>query len=213
MKTSSMQYMITFIGLMISIVCVFMISDYVDSLNTDRETLADIGIVKTSKTTAPIILEAKEEPIIEELVIPIIQEEIVYDGLTLNELTERLNKNLYSTLEGTGEYFAEYTKNTGLDPYLAVAIVLHETGCKWGCSSLAKKCNNFGGIKGKPSCGGGAYKRYDTLEDGINGYLNLVYNNYYAKGLTTPELMNPKYAESTSWASAVSKYMNIIRNS
>ena len=137
---------------------------------------------------------------------------VVWDDLTVEELTLKLNKNLYSDLEGIGEHFARYTEETGLDPYLAVAIVNLETGCKWGCSTLARSCNNIGGIKGSPSCNGGSYKRFDTLEEGIKSYLDLVYYNYYSVGLDTAEKMNPKYAESTSWAFKVNNYYNDIKN-
>lgn len=139
--------------------------------------------------------------------------EVVWDDLTTQELTDKLNKNLYSTLEGTGHYFANYTKETGLDPYLAVSIINLETGCKWGCSSLVKKCNNIGGIKGKPSCNGSSYRSYSSLEEGINGYLDLVYYNYYSKGLDTPEKMNTKYAESKTWAQKVNAYYETIKSS
>ncbi len=132
--------------------------------------------------------------------------DIVWDGLTLEELTDKLNDNLYDTLKGYGVYFAEYSKDTGLDPYLAVSIVNLETGCKWGCSKLVKECNNIGGIKGKPSCGSGSYKKYDSLEEGIKSYLDLIYYNYYLEGLDTAEKMNSKYAESTTWAEKVNKY-------
>lgn len=139
--------------------------------------------------------------------------EIIYDGLTLTQLTEKLNKNLNSNLTNTGIYFANYYIKTGLDPYLAVAIVLQETGCKWTCSKLVRNCNNIGGMKGSPKCDGGSYKKYDTLENGINGYLDMLYNNYYSKGLTTPELINPKYASSTSWSTKVNSYIDTIKAS
>ena len=42
------------------------------------------------------------------------------------------------------------------DSYVAVAIMLHETGCKSNCSSLVRNCNNVGGQKGSPGCNGGA---------------------------------------------------------
>ena len=139
--------------------------------------------------------------------------EIVWDGLTMDELAERLNKNLYNELSGTGKYFAEYTAKTGMDPYLAVSIVNLETGCKWKCSYLARNCYNIGGLKGKPSCNGGAYAKYDSLEDGINSYLNILYKGYWSKGLDTAEKMNKKYAESTSWAEKVNRYYETIKAS
>lgn len=136
---------------------------------------------------------------------------IIYDGMTMTELTNKLNKSLNSYLKNTGYFFAKYTRNTGLDPYLSVAIVLLETGCKWTCSSLTVKCNNIGGLKGGPSCNGGSYKKYDSLEEGINGYLNIIYNNYYLKGMTDPYSMASTYASSNVWAEKVTTYMNEIK--
>lgn len=136
---------------------------------------------------------------------------IVWDNLTEEELTIKLNKNLYSTLSNTGSHFAKYTSETGLDPYLAISIVNLETGCKWGCSYLAKTCNNIGGIKGSPSCNGSSYRRYDTLEEGIKSYLDLIYYNYYSIGLDDPYKMNSKYAESSTWAEKVNNYYQAVK--
>ena len=136
---------------------------------------------------------------------------IVWDNLTEEELIIKLNKNLYSTLSNTGLHFAKYTSETGLDPYLAISIVNLETGCKWGCSYLARTCNNIGGIKGSPSCNGSSYRRYDTLEEGIKSYLDLIYYNYYSIGLDDPYKMNSKYAESSTWAEKVNNYYQEVK--
>ena len=133
------------------------------------------------------------------------------NSLTYDELVAKLNRSLNSTLAGKGDIFAKYATELGIDPYLAVAIVLHETGCKWECSTLLKQCNNVGGMKGGPSCGGGAYKAFPTLDAGIRGYIENLSRNYYAVGLTTPELMNSKYASSPTWASKVNAYVSQIR--
>ena len=140
-------------------------------------------------------------------------DEIVYDGLTLDQLSEKIEKNLNSTISGYGSVFASKSIELGLDPYLAVSIMLHETGCKWTCSSLMQKCNNVGGMKGSPGCNGGSYKKFDTLEEGIDSFLNMLYNNYYAKGSTTPEQIGPRYAASPDWAKKVNNYINQIKNS
>ena len=131
----------------------------------------------------------------------------------MDELADKLDRNLKSTLKGKGRLFAEYSIELGLDPYLAVSIVLLETGCNWECSSLVKQCNNVGGIKGSPGCFGGSYQKYSSLDVGIKSFMDLLYNNYYAKGLTTPEKINPKYAESKTWAQKVNKYIEKIRAS
>lgn len=135
----------------------------------------------------------------------------VYEGLTLEQLSNKLNNSLNSTLSGKGETFAKLAVELGIDPYLSVAIVLHETGCKWDCSTLLKACNNVGGMKGAGGCNGGVYASFPTLDEGINAYMNNLYNNYVSQGLTTPESMGPKYAANAAWASQVRSYMNEIR--
>ena len=137
---------------------------------------------------------------------------IVYDGLTMGELADKLNRSLKSTISGKGYLIASYSLQLGIDPYMATAIILHETGCNGTCSSLVRECNNVGGQKGGPSCGGGAYKAYPTLDEGIMGYLDNLYRNYYAYGLTTPETIGPKYAASTTWASQVNNYIAVIKS-
>ena len=174
--------------------------------------LSGVMIKVNDKNKESEVIANLDENIITTEEVTTTTRKVIWDDLTVEELTLKLNKNLYSDLEGTGEHFARYTEETGLDPYLAVAIVNLETGCKWGCSTLARSCNNIGGIKGSPSCNGGSYKRFDTLEEGIKSYLDLVYYNYYSVGLDTAEKMNPKYAESTSWAFKVNNYYNDIKN-
>lgn len=137
---------------------------------------------------------------------------IVYDGMTMNELAEKLNKSLNSTVKGQGYIFAKYSLQYNVDPYLAVAVMLHETGCKWTCSSLARVCNNYGGQKGKPSCNGGSYRSYETQEKGIEGYIKNLYNNYISKGLTTPKQINKKYAEDKNWYKNIESYIKSIKS-
>ena len=169
---------------------------------------------KTISLESTKVLRAKveyHEEIPEAEEVMVIEDPIVYDNMTMDELAEKLNRSLNSTLSGYGYLFASYSLELGVDPYLALAIVLHETGCKWECSYLTRVCNNVGGQKGSPSCNGGSYKRYDTLEEGIKGYLTNLYNGYISKGLTTPEQIGPKYAGSTSWPSKINWYIEYIK--
>ena len=146
----------------------------------------------------------------EETIQEIVPERIeVYNNLTMEELTEKLNRTLSSDLSGKGEIFAKYSVELGVDPYLAVAIAMHETGCTWDCSYLAKTCNNVGGQKGT---GCGEYQVFDTLEDGIYGFILNIKNKYVDYGLMTAEEMNPKYAEDPNWSSKVNKYIEKIKN-
>jgi hypothetical protein len=137
---------------------------------------------------------------------------IVYDGMTLEELSAKLDRSLNSTLSGKGYLFAKTSLELGVDPYLAVAIVLEETGCKWNCSGLVKQCNNVGGQKGGTvKCNGGSYRAYPTLDEGIIGFIDNLARNYYAYGLKTPEQINPKYAASKTWATKVNNYITKIK--
>lgn len=150
------------------------------------------------------------EEVVEEVVI---EEPIVYDGLTMDELVEKLNRNMSSNISGMSTIYASYSLEIGIDPYLALAITLHETGCNGtsGCSKLVRECNNVGGQKGSPSCNGGSYKKYDTLEEGIKGYMDNIKRNYYDYGLTTPETMNKKYAADPNWATKINNYIDKIK--
>lgn len=152
--------------------------------------------------------QTEEEKIKEEK-----DNQIVYDGMTLKQLAEKLDRSLNSTISGQGYTFASLSSELGIDPYLAVAIVMHETGCKWTCSSLMQTCNNVGGMKsgGNGTCNGGSYASFPTLEEGIKAYMNNLYKNYASQGLTTAEAMAPKYAASTTWASQVNAYINEIK--
>ena len=136
---------------------------------------------------------------------------IVYDGMNMEQLSNKLNRSLHSDLSGKGEIFARLSIEYNVDPYLAVAISMHETGCKWNCSRLVKSCNNVGGMKGSPGCGGGAYAAFPTLDEGIRAFISNISRNYASKGLTTPESMGPKYAGSSTWPSQVRSYMNEIK--
>lgn len=134
----------------------------------------------------------------------------VYDDLTMEELASKLDRSLKNELSGKGYLYASYSLEKGVDPYLAVAISLEETGCNWNCSKLVKTCNNVGGMKGS---GCGSYGAFPTLDDGIRAFIDNIYRNYVAYGLTTADTMNPKYAENPAWSTNVNRYITKIKNS
>lgn len=186
-------------------------SNVIENINSEEviypttETTTSTSTTTTTTTNKIEDLEIKKSVVSDALN----DNSIVFDGLTLTELSNKLNKHLSSTLTDTGIYFANYTKKTGLDPYLAVAIVLHETGCKWTCSSLVRDNYNIGGLKSD-----GKFIKYNSLEEGIDGYLNILFNNYYNKGLNTAELIQSKYApNSTTWTEKINWYINTIKES
>ena len=153
--------------------------------------------------------DMEDESVVEE-----IEEEPLYYGLTYSALIEQINHSLNSSVSGYGELFVSKSLELGVDPYLAVAIMLHETGCMWDCSNLVKKCNNVGGMKSGTYCTGSSYGKFDTLENGIIAYIENLYNNYISKGLNTPELMQRKYTgySNSTWSSKVTNYIDIIKS-
>lgn len=134
----------------------------------------------------------------------------VYEGMTLDELAEKLNRTLKNEIAGQGYTIANKCIELGVDPYIATAIIMHETGCgQRQCSNIARNCYNFGGQKGY---GCGAYKRYNSIEEGLEGMITNLYKNYYAHGLNTVESIGPRYAESNTWVGKINWYVNKIRN-
>ena len=134
---------------------------------------------------------------------------IIYDDMTLEQLSEKLNRSLNSDVSGYGNLIASYSLEKGVDPYLATGIMLHETGCTWNCSNLVKSCNNVGGMKGT---GCGSYGYFSSLEEGIQKFIDNIYKNYYAYGLTTADLMGSKYAEDPGWSRKVNAHIEKIKN-
>ena len=157
-----------------------------------------------------IEIEEKVESSTEEVAIALEEtiEPVVYLDMTLDDLTNQLNKSLSSNIEGMGYLIASYSLEHNVDPFMATAIMLHETGCRWNCSYIVRECNNVGGQKGS---GCGAYGYFNTLEEGIMAFIDNLERNYINYGLTTPELINPKYAEDPNWSVNVNKYIEIIK--
>ncbi len=166
-----------------------------DSVSTD----SSLPLMAVSMETAPASV----------IIPPRIE---VFEGMTLEELTIKLDRNLGTGyIAGKGQLIATECIQKGIDPYLAVAIILHETGCRSNCSSLARTCNNVGGQKGSPSCNGTSYKTYATLDEGIVGFVDNLYTNYYSKGLNTVDAIAPRYAQSSTWSNKIHQYIEQIR--
>jgi len=157
---------------------------------------------------------SKENPLLKEIKMEttnasILRQE-VYEGMTIDELAEKLNRTLKNEISGQGYTIANKCIELGVDPYIATAIIMHETGCGQSrCSNIARNCYNFGGQKGT---GCGAYKRYNSIEEGLEGMITNLYKNYYAYGLNTVESIGPRYAESNTWIGKINWYVNKIRN-
>lgn len=160
-----------------------------------QETTHEIAIDETMKQEIEIVSLKASTPV------------IVYNGMTMEELANKLNRSLKSDLSGYGMTYATNSIKYGVDPYLAVAISLLETGCNWGCSSLVTYNHNVGGM-----VGGSSYASFNTLDEGIEAMISNLSRNYIQQGLITPETIGKKYATSSTWAEKVKNYINQIAN-
>ena len=185
-----------------------------------RDTSKNNFKIKNIATSANLMLKEnnkanlQENPLLKEIKVEttnasILRQE-VFEGMTLDELAEKINRTLKNEISGQGYTIANKCIELGVDPYIATAIIMHETGCgQNSCSNIARNCFNFGGQKGS---GCGAYKRYNSIEEGLEGMITNLYKNYYAYGLNTVEAIGPRYAESTTWVGKINWYVNKIRN-
>ena len=168
-----------------------------------KDTVAAANVLATSDDALDTFRDSEIEEYIESRPV------IVYEDMTLDELAAKLDRVLNSTMSGKGYLVASYSLEQGVDPYLATAVILLETGCNSTCSSMVNRCYNVGGMKGS---GCGAYQSFATLDDGIRAFVDNLNRNYISYGLTTPDAIGPKYAESKEWPIKVNNYINKIRN-
>ena len=231
MKTTHMVYAILIFGLIVSFTMPRVISVFKDDavtyettgqkeLSTVKEEVEEAPVEESTKEVA-IAQSILEEPKAEEKqeVKEDVKEEVqevkevekaeatTEDSLSQAQLAEKLNRVLKSNLAGTGNLFASLSAQYGIDPYLAVAIVLHETGCSWSCSAAVRNHNNVGGMYA-----GGSLMHFNSLNEGIEGFFKNLKTRYYDKGWTTAETIGPHYASSTTWVSKINSYMEKIKN-
>lgn len=224
MKSNHMVYAILVFGALVAITAPHLINMALQDKDSTYETqkeefttstdyTSDLATaIPVSEESVTVVEEVKEEPVepLEETSnVPtqeVLPDPAVYDGLTMDELTAKLNRVLHSNLSGTGYYYAKYALDYGVDPYVAVAISLHETGCNSSCSNAVRGHNNVGGMKS-----GGALISFASLEEGIKSYIKNLKKNYYDYGLTTLEQINTKYASSKTWATQVNRYLSMVK--
>lgn len=187
------------------------IANVINMSSSNRESNVEVVNMNLTENNSNVE-EMKMEQAPQSVYIPPRVE--VYEGMTLEELGEKLNHSLgTTTLANKGLLIATKCIELGVDPYIATAIMLHETGCPRNCSKLLVTCNNVGGQKGSPHCGNGSYKYYETLDEGITGYIENLSRNYFSQGRNTIETIAPKYAESTEWPGKINWFVGKIRES
>lgn len=100
---------------------------------------------------------------------------------------EQLNKVLKGKLAGTGEIFLKYANMYKINPAIAAAIAMHESG---GTSNLAKTKNNFFGMRNK-----NGWMSFSSVDEGIRRGISNISRNYVNKGKNSLQKMVKDYAE------------------
>ena len=102
------------------------------------------------------------------------------------------------------EMIYQATKDTMVDPYLAIAIARHETGHY--SSNAFVNGYNFGGMTGSKGV-----MSFESLEVGLSKYVAML-EWYVEDGLDTPAKMNQRYCPPDShWSVSVSSLMESVK--
>lgn len=98
---------------------------------------------------------------------------------------------LKGRLSGKESQFAKYGQKYGVDPALAMAIAMWETGN--GSSKMLREKNNVGGMYDSRNK---TFFRFDSVEQGIESMIRNLHKNYTSQGLKTIAAIQKKYAPS-----------------
>lgn len=115
---------------------------------------------------------------------------------------DQLNQNPNPEL--IKQYICTIAPEYGVDWKLVYAIGYHESGNY--NSALARNNNNYFGRKASSA----GYASWSTPEEGIRNQFEYIKEHYYNRGLTTPEAINPIYAEDGSWCVAINSVINSL---
>lgn len=168
-----------------------------------------IGITIYNYMNPKVII--KEKIKVKEEVIKIELEKNNYPEIEKTEIKENDKIKNLSEIEKMIYNKAIENELTENQAFIILAISKHETG-KWTSKAFTNK-NNLGGIM----CSTGL-KIYNSLDEGINAFVNLLKNRYFLQGLDTIEKIQPIYCPigadndpnnlNQYWLPNVSKYYN-----
>ena len=165
----------------------------------------DFMIYLTEHDNEPIEEENPENPVQ-------VEEKTSFNGESIEAVGKKIERLLKKTnLEGMGEYISRTAIRKSVNPYLIGGIILESTNCRRDCSVILKQCNNVSGMKGDPGCFGGTYKKYNSIEDGINDLVNDISSRFETSESQVPNKMFKSYGKNATWAFKVSKFMEDLK--
>ena len=181
-KDFTLKYKVTLLGTAVLIAVFSLIP-----IGTSKNKTFDSRIILNTATISPLYLDSTKT-------------EIRF-GIAKDDI-DRLNQTADPEL--VKKLMQEIAPEYGIDWKLVYAIGYHESGNY--SSSLARRNNNFFGRKASSS----GYASWSTPEEGIRNQFEYLKTRYFDRGLTTPESINPVYAEDGSWKYAIKSVMNTL---
>lgn len=145
---------------------------------TIYKTIDNLEINTKSLTTAVAIVEKVETT--EKVEIETIEETEIVEEKNTCQLSSEIECKIYNK--------AIEKELTHEQAILLVAISKHETG-NWTSYNFKNK-NNLGGLYNGNK---GTFYSYESLESGIEAFVNLLKNRYFGKGLNTIEEIGNVY--------------------
>ena len=133
-KQKIVSLVLAIVGFFMIAVAVFLQNDKsfsveeVDIKNIASSTNMYVKDTNNRENTKSVFEEVEMETTPVAVVIPPRTE--VFEGFTLEELGAKIDRNFGDEyIAGKGELIASYCIEKGVNPYIATAIILHETGC------------------------------------------------------------------------------------
>lgn len=158
------------------------------------------------------IIEEEINPEPEKLVVQTLIREIpniviCYDDIRITSMAtpDMIEMALQETwLEGYGELYYQLEKEYGINAFLAIANAFQETGWDINKSNLAMQHNNIYGLKNKS---------FNSIEECIRYYFDLISNHYITEGYTSMAQINTKYCPpDSSWSTDIYSIANKLNN-
>lgn len=118
-----------------------------------------------------------------------------------NLVPDMIEALLPPDLKGLGKAFFDGEQQYGINALFVLSIVRLESGN--GTSSLARNCNNLGGIKS----GEDGYRTFATKDECLNYMFDLLSRKYVSQGRTTIGAVGKIYCATGGWIPQVTEIM------
>ncbi len=178
------------------------LEDRLSVSNSGNDSIYDDGCVTETTVKEEIIaMEEMMPTVTPQDIIVNVQNISVKSGAT-PEMIECALKGTW--LEGYGQLYYDLEQEHGINAFIAIANAIQETGWDIKKSKKAMNDNNIYGILNG---------RYDSIEDCIRYYFDLMSRNYVNKGYQSLQAINTRYCPpDDSWSGDIATIARGLNN-